>query len=130
MLSRPVFPADPSRDPEAFDRDRPHRADRLHPPEACCSGSQCRDAPAGTGEGENDEKTVDDGTVKFSLMPGGWHGAFCPFPFFRLGVLTLAQHSAVGCPARPGRRDWWKPTAGLSFIGKVILCLMSIGVFL
>lgn len=27
---------------------------------------QCRDAPAGTGERENDEKTVDDRTVKFS----------------------------------------------------------------
>lgn len=26
---------------------------------------QCRDAPAGTGERENDEKTVDDRTVTF-----------------------------------------------------------------
>lgn len=91
---------------------------------------QCRDTPAGTGERKNDEKTVDDRTVTFSLMPGGWHGAFCSFPFFGLCVLCLAQHSTVVCPARPGLHGGWKPTSGLTSIGKVILCLLSIRVFL
>lgn len=67
MLSWPVFPTDSSSSPEAFDRDHLHSADRLHHSEACFSGSQCRDTPTRTGERENDEKTVDDRTVKFSL---------------------------------------------------------------
>uniref|UniRef100_G3TR34 Erythrocyte membrane protein band 4.1 like 4B n=1 Tax=Loxodonta africana TaxID=9785 RepID=G3TR34_LOXAF len=42
-----------------------HSADSLYHPEACVSGSQCRDTPPGTGQRENDEKTVDDRTMKF-----------------------------------------------------------------
>lgn len=35
------------------------------------------------------------------LVPGGWHGAFCPFSFFGLCVITLARHTNV-CSVGPG----------------------------
>lgn len=34
------------------------------------------------------------------------------------------------CPVRPGLHGQSKPTSGLTFIGKVVLCLLSIRVFL
>lgn len=63
------------------------------------------------------------------LLPGGRHGAFCPFSFFGLCVLTPAQHTDV-CSVHPGLRGWLKPTSGLTFMGEVTFCLLSIRVFL
>lgn len=44
-------------------------------------------------------------------------------------MLILAQHTKV-CSVRPGLHGSWKPTSGLTFIGKVILGLLSTRVFL
>ena len=78
--------------------------------------SQCRDTPAGTGERENDEETADDRTVK--LSPGCLEEGMVP------SVRFLS--SGFVCSVRPGLHGRSKPTSGLTFIGKVICCLLSI----
>lgn len=131
MLSWPVFPTDSGSDPEAFDRDHLHSADHLYHPEARFSGSQCRDAPAGTGERENDEKTVDDRTVKFS--PCGLEDGMVPsVRFLSSGFVCSLQHSTQMCAlfAQVSDCGWLKPTSGLTFMGEVIFFLLSIRVFL
>lgn len=130
MLSWPVFPTDSSSDPEAFDRDRVHSADDLHHSEACFSGSQRRDPPAGTGERENDEEIVDDRAVKFSPCRLE-DGAVPSVRFFSSGFgcsLSTTCKCALRVPRPLGL--WVKPTSGLTFIGKVTLCLLSMRVFL
>lgn len=57
---------------------------------------QCRDAPTGTGERENDEKTVDDRTVKFS--PCCLEDGMVPsVRFLSSGFVCSRQHNTQMC---------------------------------
>lgn len=56
---------------------------------------QCRDAPARTGERENDEETVDDRTVKFS--PCCLEDGMVPSVVFVLRALYAHEHSIQTC---------------------------------
>lgn len=91
---------------------------------------QRRDPPAGTGERENDEEIVDDRAVKFSPCRLE-DGAVPSVRFFSSGFgcsLSTTCKCALRVPRPLGL--WVKPTSGLTFIGKVTLCLLSMRVFL
>lgn len=90
---------------------------------------QCRDAPAGTGKRENDEKTIDDRTVKFS--PCCLEDGMVPsVRFLSSGFECSLQHSTQTC-ALFTRSPWLvEANFRLDFIGEVILCLLSIRAFL
>lgn len=126
MLSWPVLPTDSSRNPEAFGRDCDHSADHLRHAEARLSGCQCRDTPARTGERENDEKTVDDRTVKFS--PVAWRMAWCLLSVFFLRALCAPSSTTYTCVlCSPGYLWFIEARFWLEF-RKVIFCLLSISV--
>lgn len=65
---------------------------------------QCGDAPAGTGERENDEKAVDDRTVKFS--PGCPEDGMVPSVVFVLWAVCAHSSTAYKCVLCSPRSPW------------------------